>query len=357
MDERRRTLPVIPASFFGMVLGLIGWGNSWRAAHETWGLPAAIGECLMLIGGVVWAVLVVLFAAKWLAARSDAVSEAGHPVQCCFIGLVGVATMLVAIAVQPYSRRAAVVLFALGVAFTLFFALWRTGNLWQGARDAAATTPVLYLPTVAGSYVTAIGCSVFGFPEWGRLALGAGILSWFAIESVLLHRLYTVAEMPPPLRPVLGIQLAPPTVGATAYLSVTSGPPDLFVYGLIGYGLLQLLLLVRLVPWIFAAGFTASAWAFTFGLTALATAMVKMTGRGDAGPVSILAPAIFVFVSAVMTVIALRTIWLLAKGRLLPPSSIPASANSSPTAPQTAGKERGVLDQAGSNNAARPDNR
>lgn len=308
----------IPASFFGMVLGLIGWGNSWRAAHEVWGLPAAIGEALMLAGSLVWAVLLVLFAAKWLAARSEAIGEASHPVQCCFIGLVGVATMLVAIAAHPYSRPVAVALFAPGVAFTLVFALWRTGILWQGARDPAATTPVLYLPTVAGSYVTAIGLAAFGLGDWGRLAFGAGLLSWFAIESVLLHRLYTSLEMPPPLRPVLGIQLAPPTVGAAAYLSLTSGPPDPIVYGLIGYGLLQLLLLARLARWIFAAGVTASVWAFTFGLTALATAMVKLVGRGDAGPISALAPAIFALVSIVMSAIVLRTLWLLVMGSLLP---------------------------------------
>ncbi|MFG1278899.1 dicarboxylate transporter/tellurite-resistance protein TehA [Xanthobacter autotrophicus] len=318
MDNSPRGLPVIPASFFGMVLGLVGWSNSWRAAHEIWGLPAAIGEALMIAGSLVWAVLVVLFAAKWLAARRDALSEAFHPVQCCFIGLAGVATMLVAIAAHPYSSPIAVALFVPGVVFTLAFALWRTGVLWQGARDPAATTPVLYLPTVAGSYVTAIGCSAFGYPEWGRLAFGAGTLSWFAIESVLLHRLYTAPEMPPPLRPVLGIQLAPPTVGAAAYISVTSGPPDLVVYGLIGYGLLQLLVLARLAPWILAAGLTASAWAFTFGLTALATAMIRLVGRGDAGPVAVLAPAVFVLVSVAMSVIIVRTIWLLVAGRLLP---------------------------------------
>ncbi|MGO4174930.1 dicarboxylate transporter/tellurite-resistance protein TehA [Bosea sp. RAF48] len=315
----------IPASFFGMVLGLIGWGNSWRAAHEVWGLPAAIGEALMLAGGFVWAVLLVLFAAKWLAARSEAIGEANHPVQCCFIGLVGVATMLVAIAANPYSSPVAVALFAAGLTFTLVFALWRTGILWQGTRDLAATTPVLYLPTVAGSYVTAIGLTTFGLGDWGRLAFGAGLLSWLAIESVLLHRLYTAPEMPPPLRPVLGIQLAPPTVGAAAYLSVTSGPPDIVVYGLIGYGLLQLLLLARLARWIFAAGVTASVWAFTFGLTALATAMVKLVGRGDAGPVSVLAPVVFAFVSIAMGAIVLRTLWLLVRGRLLPAPPAPSA--------------------------------
>jgi tellurite resistance protein len=46
------------------------------------------------------------------------------------------------------------------------------------------------------------------------------MLSWLAIESVLLHGLYTVSELPAPLRPTLGIQLVPPAVGCSAYLSI-----------------------------------------------------------------------------------------------------------------------------------------
>ena len=164
--------------------------------------------------------------------REQALKEAHHPVQCCFIGLAGVATMLIAIASLPYSQPLAFTLFVLGAGFTLGFALWRTGLLWQGERDSSATTPVLYLPTVAGGFVTAAGASALGYPDWGQLAFGASLFSWLAIESVLLHRLYTIAGLPVPLRPTLGIQLAPPVVGAVAYLSVNGGNPDLIAHAL-----------------------------------------------------------------------------------------------------------------------------
>jgi tellurite resistance protein len=310
-------IPVVPASFFGIVLGLIGFGSSWRAAHELWGLPSLVGETLMLAGGFVWAVLIVLFAAKWIFTKDAALTEARHPVQCCFIGLAGVSTMLVAIAIQPYSHPAALTTFSVGLVFTLGFALWRTGELWHGERDPAATTPVLYLPSVAGSFVTAIGAGALGYPEWGRLAFGAGLFSWLAVESVLLHRLYTATSLPPALRPTLGIQLAPPTVGATAYLSVTSGSPDMVAYGLIGYGILQLLLLARLLPWILEQPISPAYWGFTFGLTALATAMVRMVLRGDSGPVEMMAPVIFGLVTMILTLLIVRTLWLLVSGRML----------------------------------------
>ena len=313
--------PVVPGAFFGIVLGLAGLGNAWRAAHEVWQAPAAVGEALMAIAAIIWAVVLVLFILKWIFAREQALDEAQHPVQCCFIGLAGVATMLIALAAIPYSRLVAQILFGAGAAFTLAFALWRTGLLWRGGRDHGATTPVLYLPTVAGGFVMAIVASALGHPDWAQLAYGGAFFSWLAIESVLLHRLYTVPSLPAPLRPTLGIQLAPPAVGAVAYLSVNGNTPDLLAHALMGYALLQALLLARLLPWIMQQPFAASYWAFTFGATALASAALRMAG--DNGAMAFLAPYLFVAVNITVAVISLATLRLIARGQFIPQAPLP----------------------------------
>jgi tellurite resistance protein len=310
--------PIIPAAFFGIVLGLAGLGNAWRAAHQVWRMPALVGEVLMALATIVWALLLLLFILRWVLAREQSLGEAHHPVQCCFIGLAGVATMLIALAALPYSSISAEILFGVGAAFTLGFALWRTGLLWRGNRDHTATTPVLYLPTVAGGFVTAIVASGLGYPDWGQFAFGAALFSWFAIESVLLHRLYTVTTLPIALRPTLGIQLAPPTVGAVAYLGINGGVPDLVAHVLVGYGLLQALLLLRLLPWIMEQPFNASYWGFTFGITALATAPIRMVAHGETGAIALLAPYLFAGANIAVGLIALGTLRLIAQRRLLP---------------------------------------
>lgn len=307
------SIPIVPASYFGVVLGLAGLGSAWRAAHRVWGLPVFVGETLMLVGALVWAALVVLYAAKWFFARSEAAAELDHPVQCCFVGLIGVSTSLISLASQPYFSALAGLLLAAGALFTLAFALWRTGLLWRGERDPVATTPVLYLPLVAGAFVTATAAAGLGYPDWGQLAFGAGLFSWLAIESVLLHRLYTAAPLPPALRPTLGIQLAPPTVGAVAYLSVSGAGADLIAHGLLGYGLLQALLLLRMLPWIMQQPFAPSYWAFTFGATSLATAPLRMVELGAAGAVATLAPYVFAAANLTVALIALGTLRLLGR--------------------------------------------
>jgi tellurite resistance protein len=168
-----------------------------------------------------------------------------------------------------------------------------------------------------------------GHPDWGQLAFGTGVLAWLALESVLLHRLYTVAELPPAMRPTLGIQLAPPAVAAVAYLNVTGSGPDLLVHGLVGYALLQALILTRMGPWLWAAGPTPAWWAFSFGAAALPTAALKLLARGDTGAVAVLAPWLFAAGNLVIGAIGIVTIVLLIRGRLLPApvAAAPPTAN------------------------------
>jgi tellurite resistance protein len=311
-----------PAPFFGIPLGILGLGLAWRGAARLWALPLAISELVLAAGVAVWAVLIASYMAKWVFSAADAAAELYHPINCCFIGLAPATTSLVGLAALPYSRPLAISLFVAGAAGTLAFALFRTGRLWKGGRDPGTTTAVLYLPAVAGNFITAIAAGLLGWHEWGQLAFGAGAFSWLAIESVLLHRLYSQA-LPPPLRPTLGIQLAPPAVAALAYLSVSKGIPDVFAQALIGYALLQALLLLRLWRWIAEQPFAPSYWAFSFGASALAGAAIRMAIAGSRAE-QVIAPAVFVAANLLVLTLAIKTVILLFSGNLLPPPAVPS---------------------------------
>lgn len=326
-------VPIVPAAFFGIVLGLAGLGGSWRAAHLAWGLPAGVGEAIMLAAALVWAVVTGLYGLKWILAREAALAEAAHPVQCCFVGLAGVATLLVAGGLAPYAYGAALALYVAGGLFTIGFAVWRTGGLWLGERESGHTTAVLYLPTVAGSFVLGTASGALGIGDLGQFFFGMGLFGWLAIESVLLHRLLTGPALANALRPTLGIQLAPPVVGAVALIAVAPQVPLLAVHAMIGYGVMQALILLRLLPWIRKEPFAPSYWAFTFGATALATAPIRLVALGDDGAVRYLAPVLFVFANLVVLVVAAGTLHRLSTGRLLP-TPAPAPAPGAMSAPE-----------------------
>jgi tellurite resistance protein len=306
----------VPASSFAMILGLVSLGGAWRVANRLWIASARAGETVMLVAGIVWVVLMLLYITKWLWNREAAMAELKDPIQCCFVGLVPISMVLIAIALEPYARAVALVVLFAGAACTVLFTIWRLGGLWRGGRDPASTTPALYLSSAAGNFVIAIAFGTFGWPEWGTFFFGAGLLTWFALESVILYRLLNAEPLPVPLRPVLGIQLAPPAVGLVAYLSVTNGDPGLVAQALLGYALLQALILIRLLPWVLRQPFAASYWAFSFGVAALALGAERMVDRGVIGPTNDLAPVLFYFANFVIGVLVIGSIIRLLQGRL-----------------------------------------
>ena len=143
--------------------------------------------------------------------------------------------------------------------------------------------------------------------------------------------------MPLALRPTLGIQLAPPAVGAIAYGAVSGGAPDIMSHVMIGYAILQALVLLRLLPWILQQPFTASYWAFTFGVTALATAPLRLIAHGDTGAIATIAPYLFIGANIVLGLIGLGNLRLIVQGRLLPKA--PAAAPPPNTLPGMPGLE------------------
>ncbi|SAL02970.1 Tellurite resistance protein TehA [Caballeronia fortuita] len=320
----------MPVAFFGIAVGALALAGAWRAAARVWTIPDAVPMLLTAGALVVWLAVAVAYGRKWLLQRDAAIAEMSHPVQSSFAALVPVSTMLAAQAVQTYSRPLAVALFALGVASSLALGAYLHGRFWQGGRKPELTTPAVYLPTVAPSFVGATAAAGLGFTQIAMLLFGAGVFSWLAIESVVLHRAAVHEPLPEALRPTLGIQLAPPVVGGVSYLAITHGVPDMFAYMLLGYGLYQALMLTRLVPWIRQRAFTPSYWAFSFGAAALPTMAIRMLERGAIGPMAWIAPAAFIVANVVIGLMIAATVRAIVRGELLPAAASATPSNVTP---------------------------
>lgn len=300
----------IPASFFGMVLGLSGLGQAWRVAGRLWNMPGAIGEGVLLVAGVVWLSLLVGYLWQALRHRERVRAEFLHPVQGGAPALLAVSTLLIAISVLPYSTTLAWVLTLAGIGWHLSFSLWHTGVLWQGGREALDTTPTIYLPTVAGNFTSAAALGALGRPDWGWLFLGAGVFSWLAIESLIIQRLWHPTSVPTAQRPLLGIQFAPPTVCAMAWLALAPDSADHWLLMLWGYGLFQLMLGLRLGAWLGAQPFAPSYWAYTFGIAATTVSGLKLALAGIPAAQALALP-VFVGANLFIGYLFLRTLRLL----------------------------------------------
>ncbi|MFM0431077.1 dicarboxylate transporter/tellurite-resistance protein TehA [Paraburkholderia aspalathi] len=315
MNSNRGTIPV---SFFGIAVGALAFANLWRMAIRVWHLPTIAGDVLSVAALAVWVVVLLAYGHKWLTHAAEARAEMQHPVQSSFAALGPVSSLLAAQILQTYAHSVALALFSVAVVAQLVLGVYLHGRLWQGGRKPELITAAIYLPTVASSFVAGTAAATFGFHQLGGLFFGAGVLSWLAIESMILHRAAVHEALPEALRPILGIQLAPPVVGGVTYLSLSSGTPDLIALMLLGYGLYQALMLLRLLPWIRQQAFVPGYWAFSFGAAALPTMAIRMVERGATGPLEWIAPVLFIAANVVIGILVVKTLGLLMRGKLIP---------------------------------------
>lgn len=304
------------AGYFGMVLGLIGTGMAWRYAAAEQGYPAIIGEMIIGAGCVVWLVLVSLFIIKSFCFTERVTDEFRHPVASGFSSLLPATTVLVAMGLTPYLPLFASVLFGIGAVAQLAYAAWLTGSQWKGEYPKAATTPVLYLPTVANNFICAMACGALGYTDLGILFFGAGVFSWLSLEPAILKRIRSDGLMDEKSRLSFGIQLAPALVACSAYLAVNHNHIDFFAKMLLGYGLLQLVFMIRLIPWFTQQTFTLSFWSFSFGVSALAKSSLNISMSSDNKFIHLLAFTLFIFSNAFILLLVINSLRLLVKTRL-----------------------------------------
>nr|HAQ92248.1 dicarboxylate transporter/tellurite-resistance protein TehA [Afipia sp.] len=284
-----------------------GRGDSGRAASHVCGVPGIVGETLPLTASAIWLIWFSVYVLKGIQAPEAAMAEIVHPIQSFFVVLIPMTTMIAAWSIAPYLPRIAFGLFICGVVGQLAFTVWGVGGLWIGGRPTETTTPVLYMPTVGGSFVSAIACGLFGYPDAGLLFFGVGFFSIIVMESVILTRLLAHG-IPVALRATMGIHLAPPAVGSVAYLAVTSGPPDHLAHMLFGYALFQALVMLRLIPWLREQPFSLAAWAYSFGVSALPLAALRFIEHGETGIIAHLALPIFVLSNLIIGWLTLRSL-------------------------------------------------
>lgn len=316
INNIKSTASRFSAGYFGMVLGLIGTGMAWRYAAAEQGYPAIIGEVIIGAGCVVWLVLVSLFIIKSLCFTDRVTDEFRHPVASGFSSLLPATTVLVAMGLTPYLPLFASVLFGFGAVAQLAYAAWLTGSQWKGEYPKAATTPVLYLPTVANNFICAMACGALGYTDLGILFFGAGVFSWLSLEPAILKRIRSDGLMDEKSRLSFGIQLAPALVACSAYLAVNHNHIDFFAKMLLGYGLLQLVFMIRLIPWFTQQTFTLSFWSFSFGVSALAKSSLNISMSSDNKFIHLLAFTLFIFSNAFILLLVVNSLRLLVKTRL-----------------------------------------
>ena len=245
--------------------------------------------------------------------------ELRHPVQGALLALMPVALLMAVALVAgrwPQARDTLLPL-ALVVLAGQGWMAWRVvADLSTGKTPPELVTPALYLPTVPGGFVGAMALQALGFHGWATLLMGMGLGAWALLEMRILNRLFA-GPLPLALRPTLGIEMAPASVGALAACVLWPDLPADAVMVALGVASGPVLAVLTRSRYWSEVPFNVGFWSFSFPLAAFAATTVEAVRRGG-WPLSVAVTAV-VLASAVQLFLLARTLVLVARGRLLPP--------------------------------------
>ena len=145
-----------------------------------------------------------------------------------------------------------------------------------------------------------------------------GLVFWLPLMTIVLYRLFFHEPLPARLAPTLFILIAPPAVGFQSYVTLTGGV-DAFARVLYSAALFLTLLLASNALRFFRLPFFISAWAYSFPLAAMTIATFEMAVRGGSAFHANLGWVLLAVLSAVVTVLALKTVIAAAQGRICVP--------------------------------------
>jgi tellurite resistance protein len=311
----------VQPALFGISLGLLGLAGAWLRLQPLAGEPARAVSSLLLAAGIATLLIVfVLWIAK-LARHFDVVREEWqHPIQGPLLALLPVSTLLVVTLLAPYGpdgRIVAITIVLAALALQFVIAWEVVAKLSTGRMPAELVTPALYLPIVPGGLVGAMALAATGYPGWAALLLGSGVGGWALLEARILHQLFA-GPLPPALRPTLGIEMAPASVGTLAAATLWPQLPADALVVCLGVACGPVIAVLTRWRWWSDVPFGVGFWSFSFPVAALAAAVVEAVRRGG-WPTEV---ALIAVAAATLIIgfLAVRTVWLLLRGRLLPPA-------------------------------------
>ncbi|MCX7891651.1 MAG: hypothetical protein N2544_04680 [Burkholderiales bacterium] len=307
-----------PAGLYSIVMGLAGLGGAWLQAARFFGWPAGTGLVLVALAALAWVVVSGLLVAKIVAAPERFAAELAHPSHGAPYALAPATLCLLVPLLEAWAPALGRPVFFVGAFGAVAFGAWMVGRWIVAARELGGFTPTLHFPLVAGGLLGALAAGLLGMQALGVILFGAGLFAWVVGSSLSLHRLVAGEALPPPMRPLVAVELAPPAIAAVAWIVLAGDAPDPLAAALFGYGLFLVLVLASLARWFAAAPFGPAWWAFTFPAAAIANAALRFAVAGPDAGFAVLAIVLFAAANLVVAYVAARTVAALARGAFLP---------------------------------------
>ncbi|WP_226550681.1 TDT family transporter [Celeribacter naphthalenivorans] len=300
-----------PPAIFPPILGLLGMGLAWRQAGNI--LPSApnwIGEMILGAVSLLYIFAVVAYLAK-MARRFGVVFEDAKILP----GRAGLSAMtasgfLFAATMVPYSvvfAKAVLVLALIGHAFVAFAIIV---GMMRGPAEQRRVTPVWHLSFV-GFIIAPLAAVPLGWTGLSQIIFATTLPIAAAVWIISVMQ-FARADVPPPLRPLLAIHIAPVSLfGIVATLLGYTTLALAFAW----IGVTALIVCLAGIRYLTKADFSALWGAFTFPLAAFANLMFA-AARLQPMPFRLIGGLELVAATLAITYIAVKIMQLWTRGKL-----------------------------------------
>ena len=320
MNQKTSFLPWLarlPVSLFAICVGLFAIGLSWRFfAQFNNAFALQVAETIGYLACVLLVLLSTLYLAKFIFHRAAFWQEVTHPLSSSFVGLLPLSVFLLVATYGDPNHLRWLLLTLIALLVDLVITVRLLVYLTTGNSHKVAKTAALYVPTVAAGLVGSVALNKLGFSAWPSLLWGMGLVAWVFLELRVLNHLFN-GELPLPMRPTIGLEMAPGAVGTLAAATIWPHlPVEALLIGL-GVACGPILTVMARYKWWSQTGFTPGYWSFSFPAAALTSGIIVTVQKGS-WPVGVAVVALTCSSTLIVYLIC-KTLILTFKGKLLPP--------------------------------------
>lgn len=316
-----------PIAFFGATLGFAGLSLAYENAHLILGFNAWVATTLTFLTVAVFVLFLISYAVKWIKFPQMVKQDLNHPVALNFFAAGTLSLMLISILLNPLAPAFAAALFYIGATVQLLFTVYIM-NVWMLYRQwkIEQMNPAWFIPIVA-NIVAPIGAMLFVSSEVAWFFFSIGLVFWLMLLALVLYRLFFFEPLPKLLEPTLFILIAPPAMGFLSYMALTGNDQvDDFARILYYIALFFTLMLLTQIKRFLTVPFSLSWWAYTFPLSAIASASLVMYDKLQNNLFGFFAALFLSILSALVLHATLRTLMAVRKGKICVAAPVPPKA-------------------------------
>ena len=310
-----QSVRAVPVGAFGAVMGVAGLALVSREAHTLLGIPAWVGELWAALALMLLVLLLLAYGAKAIRHRDAIKAELDHPGQRAFFGSIPIALALVGGCLAPYALPLAKALWWIGVIAIVTLQVFSLGR-WLAGGVEPGHVNTGWMIMMIGPMPMAAGGIVIGELESARFLFGIGLIATPFVMGMAFQRTIIGAPLPGGVRPLSFILLVPPALISALVPALWDTPGHYLLNALYYFDLVLCAGLLVASRQCAKWPFTPAWWAMTFPLDALAAAGLVFVKLHPGQLAAALAWVTWGLATAVVIMIAFRSIAALLRGTL-----------------------------------------